>query len=112
MDNEPEFIGSAMAAWAETHKVSLEFIQPGKPTQNSYVKRFNRTYRTEALDLYVFSNLDEVRAATEVFVREYNEERPHESLGDMPPTKFAARRAGGTPCPPATQKPPTQSLYF
>lgn len=42
MDNGPEFIGSATAAWAEAHGVSLEFIQPGKPTQNSYVERFNR----------------------------------------------------------------------
>ncbi len=111
MDNGPEFIGSAMAAWSEAHGVALEFIQPGKPTQNSFVERFNRTYRTEVLDLYVFNSLTEIREATEEFVREYNEERPHESLGDMPPTEFAARRAGGTPCPPATPKPPTQSLY-
>ena len=89
----------------------LEFIQPGKPTQNSFVKRFNRTYRTEVLDLHVFNSLDEVREVTEEFAREYNEERPHEPLGDMPPTEFAARRAGGTPCPQATPKPPTQSLY-
>jgi putative transposase len=111
MDNGPEFIGSTMAAWSEAHGVALQFIQPGKPTQNSYVERFNRTYRTEVLDLYVFNSLDEVREATEDFVREYNEERPHESLGDMPPVEFAARRAGGTPCPPATPKPSTQSLY-
>lgn len=71
----------------------------------------NRIYRTEVLDLYVFNSLDEVRKVTEAFVREYNEERPHESLGDMPPVEFAARGAGGTPCPPATPKPPTQSLY-
>jgi len=111
MDNGPEFISSTMAAWSETHGVVLEFIQPGKPTQNSYVERFNRTYRTEVLDLYVFNSLTEVRDMTEEFIREYNEERPHESLGDMPPMEFAARRAGGTPCPPATPKPPTQSLY-
>lgn len=80
--------------------------------RNSYVERFNRIYRTDVLDLYVFSRLDEVRAATEVFVREYNEERPHESLGDMPTAEFAARRArGGVLPPPATPKTPTQTLY-
>ena len=99
MDNGPEFLGSTMAAWSEAHGVALGFIQPGKPTQNSYVERFNRTYRTEVLDLYVFNSLAEVREATEEFIREYNEERPHESLGDMPPTEFAARRARGCPLP-------------
>ena len=88
-----------MAAWAESHGVNLEFIQPGKPTQNSYIERFNRTYREEVLDLYVFNSLSEVRAITEDFIREYNEERPHESLGNMSPINFAAQRAGGSPCP-------------
>lgn len=98
-----------MAAWAEAHETRLEFIQPGKPTQNSHVESFNRTNRIEGLDLYVFSSRDGVREVTENFVREYNEERPHESLGDMPSAEFAAR--GGTPCPPATRKQPAQSLY-
>ncbi|ADU64210.1 Integrase catalytic region [Pseudodesulfovibrio aespoeensis Aspo-2] len=99
MDNGPEFSGTVMAAWAESHGVNLEFIQPGKPTQNSYIERFNRTYREEVLDLYVFNSLSEVRAITEDFIREYNEGRPHESLGNMSPINFAAQRAGGTPCP-------------
>jgi len=55
MDNGPEFIGSTMAAWSEVHGVALAFIQPGTPTQNSFVERFNRTYRTEVLDLYVLT---------------------------------------------------------
>jgi len=83
IDNGPEFISLALAEWAEQHDVMLEFIQPGKPTQNSFVKRFNRTYRTEVLDCYVFRRLSEVREITDHWIREYNEERPHESLGDL-----------------------------
>jgi len=50
-----------MAQWAEEHGTGLDFIPPGKPTQNSYIERFNRTYREEVLDLYIFSRLSEVR---------------------------------------------------
>ena len=98
MDNGPEFSGTVMAAWAEARGVELEFIQPGKPTQNAYIERFNRTYREEVLDLYVFNSLSEVRAVTEGFVSEYNEQRPHESLDNMTPIDFALHRTMGPPC--------------
>lgn len=88
MDNGPEFTALVLAEWAEEHGVKLEFIKPGKPTQNGYVERFNRTYRTEILDYYLFSDLDEVRDITSRWMREYNEERPHESLGDMTPSEY------------------------
>jgi len=77
-----------MADWAETNGVALEFIQPGKPTQNSYVERFNKTFRDEILDFYLFSTLSEVQEITENWIKEYNEERPHESLGDMAPAEY------------------------
>lgn len=88
MDNGPELTSVKMAEWAEANGVVLEFIQPGKPTQNSYIERFNRTYREEVLDMYVFSRLSEVRELTENWLKEYNEERPHESLGNMTPVEY------------------------
>ncbi|AKC15766.1 transposase (plasmid) [Escherichia coli] len=64
IDNCPEFISLALAEWAEMHSVKLKFIQPGKPTQNAFIERFNRAYRTEILDFYLFRTLNEVRETT------------------------------------------------
>jgi putative transposase len=94
MDNGPEFISIALAQWAEEHGVELEFIKPGKPTQNSYVERFNRTYRDEVLNMYVFKTLNEVREITRNWIREYNEERPHDSLSDLTPWEYLAKHPG------------------
>jgi putative transposase len=88
LDNGPELISIAMAEWAEENRVKLEFIQPGKPTQNSYVERFNRTYREEVLDLYLFSRLSEVRDITDEWIEQYNRERPHESLKNLTPVEY------------------------
>lgn len=87
--------------------MTFEFIQPGKPTQNSYIERFNRTYREEVLDLYVFSRLSEVRDIMDRWFKEYNEQRSHEALGHLTPAEFlavpraaarrAARRLAGAP---------------
>jgi putative transposase len=85
LDNGPEFISLALAEWAEQHGVRLEFIKPGKPMQNGFIERFNRSYREAVLDMFVFQSLDEVREQTEKWLKEYNEERPHDSLGDMTP---------------------------
>ena len=88
VDNGPEFISLALADWADENHVMLDFIQPGKPTQNSYIERFNRTYRDELLDLYLFRTLREVRQMTEEWMVRYNNERPHDSLNDMTPAEF------------------------
>ncbi len=94
MDNGPELTSVKMAEWAEEHGVQLEFIKPGKPTQNSFVERFNRTYREEVLNLYVFKRLSEVRDITDRWLEEYNGQRPHESLGDLTPVEYAAVKQG------------------
>ncbi len=87
-DNGPEFIAVALADWAEQHGVTLEFIKPGKPMQNGFIERFNRSYREAVLDMFVFQTLNEVREQTATWLKEYNEERPHDSLGDMTPREF------------------------
>ncbi|EMG9189132.1 TPA: transposase [Morganella morganii] len=85
MDNGPELISLTLAHWAEEHGVILEFMKPRKPTQNAFIERFNRTYRTEILNFYLFRTLNEVREITEHWVREYNWERPHEFLNNLTP---------------------------
>ena len=92
----PEFVSAQLAGWAEQHGIDLGFTQPGKPTQNSYVERFNRTFREEVLDFYVFSRLSEVRTIVDAWVQEYNEQRPHESLGNLTPEDFALKHAGSS----------------
>jgi putative transposase len=88
LDNGPEMISLALAEWAEAHGVSLEYIRPGKPMQNGFIERFNRSYREAVLDMYVFRRLEEVREQSERWMKEYNEERPHESLGNLTPREY------------------------
>lgn len=93
LDNGPEFISQALGDWAERRGVQLQFIQPGKPTQNAYIERFNRTFRTEVLSCYVFTNLQEVRSMTEEWLKRYNEDRPHEALGNLTPRQYLMQNA-------------------
>lgn len=69
----------------------MHFIQPGKPNQNAYIERFNKSFRTEVLDAWVFTSLDEVREVSEQWRQAYNTERSHESLGRVPPLTFLPR---------------------
>ena len=90
-DNGPEFVAQAMADWAEENDVELIPIQPGKPTQNAYIERYNRTFRQEVLDLYAFSDLDEVRDVSTRWLYGYNHDRPHRSLDRQPPVSYRRR---------------------
>ena len=87
-ENGPGLISLALAQWAEKHGVMLEFINPGKPTQNAFIERFNRTYRTGILDFNLFRTLNEAREITERWLNEYNSKRPHQSLNNLTPEEY------------------------
>jgi putative transposase len=93
IDNGPELISNELARWAERHKVVLGFIEPGKPAQNAYMERFNRTFREAVFDAYWFSSLEEVRAIVEEWLNDYNTIRPHEALVGLSPYNYAKSHA-------------------
>ena len=94
-DNGPEFTSRHFLAWAVERGIELIHIQPGKPTQNARVESFNGRLRDECLTVSWFQNLFEARRKIAAWRTEYNEERPHSSLGYKTPKAFAAAQAAG-----------------
>ncbi len=91
LDNGSELTAHAFVDWAKEREIELRFIAPGKPNQNAFIERFNRTYRTEVLNAYVFESIEQVQQITEDWLVEYNEQRPHDALGRVPPLTFLPR---------------------
>ena len=86
-------ISQRLESWAKQKQIELLHIQPGKPAQNAYIERFNRTFREEVLDAYLFDDLDEVRMITERWLEESITVRPHEALQGSTPRQFALQNA-------------------
>ena len=90
-DQGPEFTARALDQWAYRNGVTLKLIQPGKPTQNGYIESFNGKFRDECLNEHWFSTLAEARAIVTAWRRDYNETRPHSSIGYLTPAEYGAR---------------------
>lgn len=89
VDNGPEFAGRALDAWAYRRKVRLNFIRPGKPVENCYIESFNGRLRDECLNSHEFVTLRDAKSIIETWRQDYNDKRPHGSLGDLTPIEFA-----------------------
>ena len=91
LDNGPEFIAERFMSWCAERAIELRYIEPGKPDQNAFIERYNRTYRTEVLNADVFESLDQVREISAEWLQSDNEERPHDALAGLPPATYRAQ---------------------
>lgn len=97
VDNGPEFISRDLDLWAYMNGVTLDFSRPGKPTDNAFVESFNGKFRAECLNTSWFLSLEDARSKCEAWRRDYNEVRPHSSIGHKAPVELAF--ASGRACP-------------
>jgi putative transposase len=101
-DNGPEFTCRAFIAWTQAHGVRHILIQPGRPMQNGYIESFNGKFRDECLNEHWFQTLPQARSEIANWRQDYNEVRPHSSLGRIPPAAFAQRHRTKNQPPPAS----------
>ena len=87
-DNGPEYISHDLEKWTRQHQITLIFIQPGKPTQNALIERFNRTVRQEWMELNSFKSIEHAQEVATEWTWIYNNERPNTAIGGVPPRKM------------------------
>jgi putative transposase len=85
VDNGPEYVSGALQTWAQNRGIGVHYIQPGKPQQNAYVERYNRTVRTEWLGQYIFNSIKEAQNHATKWLWIYNNERPNMAIGGITP---------------------------
>jgi len=87
VDNGPEYVSGKLMEWAETQGIALSHIQPGKPQQNAYIERYNRTVRHEWLDQYIIESIEEAQEFATQWLWTYNNERPNMGIGGITPAQ-------------------------
>ncbi len=97
VDNGPEFIAKVFQEYCDSLSIKIKYIQPGKPTQNSFVERFNRTFREDILDAHLFQNINQVNELADQWQNNYNWNHPHTSLNGMSPIGYAEFFQGASP---------------
>jgi putative transposase len=95
VDNGPEFISKEFREWYKSKEITVQYTQPGRPMQNGYIERFNRTFRENILDAYLFEDLNQVRILAEEWMEDYNFKRPHEALNGRTPMQYKQVAGGG-----------------
>jgi putative transposase len=103
VDNGTEFTSFEFTEWCKSKNIEITFIQPGRPMQNAYIERFNKTYRGDVLDAYLFENLEQLRILSDEWMFTYNNEIPHGSLNDLTPSEYARAVNSGKPTSHKTQ---------
>lgn len=91
-DNGPEFTSKAFKIWCEQNGIEHITIQPGKPNQNAFIERLNRTFREDVLDAYLFESIEQLNVIAQTWMDQYNNEYPHQSLQGMTPIAFKYSR--------------------
>jgi putative transposase len=89
VDNGTEFYSKALDSWAYRRGVRLDFIRPGKPVENAYIESFNGRLREECLNMQVFLSMADARGKLDAWRKDYDECRPHSSIGNLTPIEFA-----------------------
>lgn len=92
VDHGTEFMSRALEDWAYARGVQLDFIRPGKPVENAYIESFNGRLRDECLNVHQFTSIEDAQAKIEAWRVNYNQRRPHSSLGHLTPNEYAQRR--------------------